>query len=160
MILRKRNSIVIIGWNERAKHLIEILTVISPAQISIIDYSMKKIPYSSNEVVHIRGNSMHDRILHEAGIKNAGLVFITSDLHSTEHDSDSRAIITLLAIKSLNPTAFTIVEILSETNINNAQRAGANEVIYTSKIFAKSVISSISKNNCERGFKNLVGYFK
>ncbi len=26
MVFRKHNSIVIIGWNERAKHLIEILT--------------------------------------------------------------------------------------------------------------------------------------
>ncbi|WP_430538233.1 NAD-binding protein [Cytobacillus oceanisediminis] len=113
---------VIIGWNERAKQLIEILTVISPAKISIIDYSIKKLPISLIEVVHIKGHSMHDRVLEEAGIKKASLVFITSDMHSTEHKSDSSSIIIFLAIKSLNPSAFTVVEILSDTNINNAKR--------------------------------------
>lgn len=150
MLFKRENSIVIIGWNERAKQLIEILTVISPAKISIIDYSIKKLPISLKEVVHIKGNSMHDRVLEEAGIKKASLVFITSDMHSTEHNSDSRSIITLLAIKSLNPSAYTVVEILSDTNINNAKRAGANEVIYTSRIFAKTVINSISKTSLQK----------
>ncbi|WP_394138886.1 NAD-binding protein [Cytobacillus oceanisediminis] len=143
---KNRNTrIVIIGWNERAKKLTEILASISPVKIYIIDNSLHELPFTTEEVVHIKGNSMHDSVLQEAGIKQTGIVFITADMHSTEHDSDARSIISLLAIKTLNPSAFTVVEILSESNINKAKRAGAGEVIYTSKIFARSVISSISE---------------
>ncbi|CAM3913473.1 hypothetical protein GCM10009865_54310 [Aeromicrobium ponti] len=142
-------NIIIIGWNERSKKLIEILPAISPVKIIIIDHSIRDLPTFAEKVVHIRGNSMHDGVLQEAGIKQAGLVFITADMHSTEHNSDSRSIISLLAIKSLNPSAITMVEILSEANINNAKRAGADEVIYTSKIFANSVIRSFSQNSLE-----------
>ncbi|RBP95340.1 TrkA family protein [Cytobacillus firmus] len=140
-------NILIIGWNERAMKLIEIITAISNVKINIIDCSVRELPYSSESVEYIYGNPMFDETLKRAGIKDTNITFITADRHSSETVSDSKSVISLLAIKSLNPSVFTIIEILSDSSIENAKRAGADEVIYTSEIFSNTIINSLSGNS-------------
>ncbi|PWW30556.1 TrkA family protein [Cytobacillus oceanisediminis] len=142
----KFNNILIIGWNERSKNLIEVLTKIYPAlKVMVIDQSFEEEPEYSSRIQFISGNSMHDKILKKSNIHHINAVFITADRRSSEATSDSKSIISLLAIKSLNPSVYTVIEILSNTQILNAKRAGADKVIYTSEIFANSVISKIRR---------------
>src|SRR5690606_15270689 len=53
------------------------------------------------------------------------------------------SILTLPAIKGLNPTVYTIVEILTTHQIQNAKRGGADEIIQTNRISSLVMVNSI-----------------
>lgn len=139
-----KEHIVIIGWNERSRTIIDQLSM--DEQISLIDESLTKAPDTSKNVHFIQGNPTHDAILLKANICDAKLVLITADQGKNEQHSDSFTILTILAIKGLCPSIYCIAEILTNQQINNAKRAGADEIIktnfITSFVMYKSIISN------------------
>ncbi|MGM0974767.1 MAG: NAD-binding protein [Bacillota bacterium] len=137
---------LIIGWNERTKRIIETLSKVkTDLEICIIDNTLEERPIESKMVDFIFGNPMHDDTFEK--VKNIDLIgtaIVTADRHSTsEIDSDTRSIISVLAIKSLNPSIFCIVEILTTSQLLNATRAGANKIVNSSDIIANAVVKEI-----------------
>lgn len=47
------------------------------------------------------------------------------------------SVLTLLAIKGLHPSVYCIVEILTERYVKNAERAGANKILCTSRLSSR-----------------------
>lgn len=143
-MISNQQTLLVIGWNERTKDLIKGFNkLMSDLKIIVIDKSTKQIPYNSERVKFICGNAMFDQTLVNANIDQINTVIITADRHTPETISDTTVIISLLAIKSLNPSIYTIVEIISKTQIPNAKRAGADKIIHTSKDFAHSVVNKL-----------------
>jgi len=145
-----KNHIIIIGWNERTKTLIQSIHSFNrKEQIILIDESLEKNPYESNYIHFIRGRSCLDNILLRANIKEAHTIVITADQSKTETQSDMFTILTLLAIKGLNPNAYVVAEILTEPQLENAKRAGASDIIKSNLLSSYYMIHSITsrKNN-------------
>lgn len=144
------NHIVIIGWNERTKTLIQsIHSLNKKEQIMIIDETLEENPYNSNYIHFVKGRSCLDAILLRANIKEAQTIVITADQSKTETQSDMFTILTLLAIKGLQPSAYVVAEILTESQLENAKRAGANDIIQSNLLSSYYMIHSIAsrKNN-------------
>ncbi|OIJ22253.1 hypothetical protein BKP45_06305 [Anaerobacillus alkalidiazotrophicus] len=140
---KKDNHYVVVGWNERAKNVIFHLQQLNPRQeIVLIDQTMKQCPLKSNMIHFIRGNPLEDATLKRANIQKAHTVVITSNLHGQEAESDAKSIITLLAIKGINPGIYSIVEILTPNQKNNCIRAGADEIIETSLLSSLAMVNS------------------
>ncbi|MFS0863727.1 potassium channel family protein [Fredinandcohnia sp. 179-A 10B2 NHS] len=139
-----RKHIVIIGWNERVRETISLLqTPGKVIDIILIDESLEKNPMPANHFHFIKGNPTHDATLNQANIKDADMVLITADQSKDEVQADMISILTLLAIKGLNPDIYSIVEILTTQQVNNAKRGGADEIIQTNRVSSLVMVNSI-----------------
>lgn len=140
---KKKGHYVVIGWNERAKNMIlHLLQLNDRLDIVLIDQTMKQSPLNNNMLHFIRGNPLEDRTLKRANIEKATTVIITANLHGHEAEADSKSIITLLAIKGLNPNIYSVVEILTPEQKNNCLRAGADEIVETSLLTSLTMVNS------------------
>ncbi|WP_226529164.1 potassium channel family protein [Metabacillus niabensis] len=137
-----KNHVVLIGWNEKAKEMVESLQTVKPfKQIVLIDESLKESPLIEN-VHFIKGNPIHDDTLLKAKVLEADAAIITADQHKNEQDADMCSILVLLAVKGINPQLYCVIEILTEQQTNNATRAGADEIIKTYKLTSHLMMSS------------------
>ncbi|MCZ0756303.1 potassium channel family protein [Anoxybacillus sp. J5B_2022] len=140
----KEGHIVIVGWNERTRELLRQLTERQPlASFVIIDETLTKLPIANKNIHFIKGNPTYDSVLQKANIAKAKMAVITADPHKHETEADMSSILTLVAMKGLHPTLYTIVEILTAQQAANAKRAGADEMIQTNALASFSFIHTI-----------------
>ncbi|WP_077619198.1 potassium channel family protein [Bacillus sinesaloumensis] len=139
-----KKHIIIIGWNERVRETISVLkTPASNTEILLVDDTLEKNPMPGNHFHFIKGDPTRDDTLIKANIQEADMVLVTADQGKDEVHADMLSILTLLAIKGLNPDVFTIVEILTTHQIQNAKRGGADEIIQTNRISSLVMVNSI-----------------
>jgi voltage-gated potassium channel len=136
--------IIIIGWNERVKDTIhQIKGVNPPIDIILVDETLEKNPFPSKHFHFIRGNPTNDDILTKAKAEEASTILITSDQSKDEIQADMCSVLTLLAVKGINPNIYSIVEILTFNQVKNAERAGADEIIQTNKLSSFVMLNSL-----------------
>jgi voltage-gated potassium channel len=128
-----KGHLVVIGWNERSKAIIGSLSK-SNQHILLIDETLNSNPMPFHHVHFIKGKALQDEVLLQANITAAAKVIITADQNLDELQADMNSILTLLAVKGLNPDVGCIVEILTNEQLNNAKRAGADEIIKTNTL--------------------------
>ncbi|MCM3115132.1 potassium channel family protein [Neobacillus sp. MER 74] len=139
--------IIIIGWNERSKELINKLTTTKYQQmIVLIDESLEANPVKSRFVHFIQGKGHVDDTIVKSDIKNAEKVLITADRGNDELQADMNSILTLLTIKGICAQVKCIVEILTREQVINAYRAGADEVIQSNKLTSVFMVNSLHSN--------------
>ena len=139
--------IIIIGWNERSKELINKLTrVNAPQMIVLIDETLEANPVKSRFVHFIQGKGHVDETIIKSDIEKAEKVLITADRGNDELQADMNSILTLLTIKGLCVKVKCIVEILTAEQVVNALRAGADEVIQSNKLTSVFMINSLHSN--------------
>lgn len=125
-----KDHLIVIGWNERTKYLIELIQRINQNQmIVLIDNTLQRFPPHIHPVHFIHGDPTEDTILQKANVQKAGSVLITANNEKKESQADNSTIITTLAVRGNNKDVAIIVEILGKNQIENAVRAGANKII-------------------------------
>ena len=112
------------------------------------------LPHKS--VHFIQGRPNLDKVLIKANIATAKKVIITADQNKDEHQADMNTILTLLAVKGLNPQIESIVEILTYEQIANANRAGADEIIQTNMLTSFVMLQSITSQDMVTSFLDLI----
>lgn len=150
------NHVIIIGWNERSRSIIHTVAE-ARKQIILIDETLKTNPIKDDNVHFIKGRAHKDDTLLSARIQNARKVIITSDQNMDELQADMNTVLTLLAIKGLNPNIHCIAEILTSEQINNARRAGADELILTNSITSAVILNSISSEGHCNSLLDFIG---
>lgn len=141
-----KGHIIIIGWNERSRELIQKLTSkATPEQIVLIDETLEKNP-APKWIHFIQGKSHVDETILKSDINGADKVLITADRGNDELQADMNSILTLLTIKGLSPNVKCIVEILTAEQVINALRAGADEVIQSNKLTSVFMVNSLHSN--------------
>lgn len=142
--VKDQNHLLFIGWNERVKNTIHQLLEMNPKQsIVIIDQTLNKNPIKHDHVFFVKGDPTQDQSLKAANAAKAEVVLITGDQYKSEKDADMCSVLTLLAIKGINPTIYSIIEILTPEQVKNAKRAGADELIETYKLSSYVMLNSI-----------------
>ena len=125
---------IIVGWNGRSKRIIQRIHELTHQQsLVLIDDTLQQHPLPRTNIHFIHGKATLDSVLLKANIKEAARVLITADLRQNELQTDMFSVLTLLAIKGLNPQLYCLVEILTEEQKENALRAGADGIIETNK---------------------------
>ena len=137
------NHVIIVGWNERSRTIIRTLSE-SSKSIILVDETLKSNPIKNDYVHFIKGRANRDDTLLKARIQTARKVIITSDQNLDELQADMNTILTLLAIKGLNPDIRCIAEILTSEQVKNARRAGADDLIPTNALTSAVMLNSIS----------------
>jgi voltage-gated potassium channel len=140
----KSGHIVVVGWNERSKTLIEQIIRNTPEkEIVLIDRTINTNPLHNSNVHYIHGKAYEDKTLDKANVRFAEKVIITANNQVSEEQSDMDSILTLLAVVGMSPVARTIVEILTSAQYENAKRAGAVEIIHTSTIVSTALFKKM-----------------
>lgn len=139
-----KKQTLIIGWNERSRDVImQLIQLKEDTEIVLIDDTLLENPFPNPHVHFIKGKPYYDHVLTQANAKSAKLLLVTADQNTPEYQADMNTILTLIAVKGMNPDIHSIVEILTADHVLNAERAGADEIIQTNKQTSYVMINSI-----------------
>ncbi|MFX3622899.1 MAG: TrkA family potassium uptake protein [Ectobacillus sp.] len=136
--------LIIVGWNERVKHVVSQYKTLYPNKdIVLIDETLPALPPDYSHLFFIKGAPIHDETMRRAGIATAQTIVITADKEKSEAEADTQSILTILTAKGLNERLHCIVEILTPHQIENAKRAGANDVVQANKLTSYALTASM-----------------
>lgn len=125
-----KDHIIIVGWNERTKQLVEMIAdKDSNQEMVLIDRSLNELQYRHYPIHFIHGDPSEDAVLVQANIKEAESVLISSDITAEERKADINTILTTVAVRGNNQDIPINAEILTISQVENAIRAGADTVI-------------------------------
>ncbi|MGG1481408.1 ion channel [Bacillus smithii] len=141
---KEDRHIVIIGWNERSRAFIHRWSLLKNSKsILLIDESLHQNPFSDGRVHFIKGVPYQDDTLQKGNVKQADLVLITADQDKNERQADMATILTIIAVKGMNPNVYCLAEILTAEQVENAKRAGADELIHTNQLASFAMLNSL-----------------
>ncbi|HWO77216.1 MAG TPA: ion channel [Bacillus sp. (in: firmicutes)] len=153
----KKEHLIIVGWNERSRYIIKELTLLYPEiRIVLIDSTLREKPVPDVQVHFIRGSADQDHILQKAGIDKARTVIITADPSVSEVQADMRSILQLIAVKGCNPSIYSVVEILTEKHLNNAIRAGADEIIQSNYLAGSVLLNTLANHGISKALSAIL----
>lgn len=157
LIFKGYHHMIIIGWNERSKELISSISKKDPSKkVVLIDETLDMMPTEYKNVHFIKGRADLDNILLKANIHEAECVVITSDQNKNELYADMNTIITLLAIKGIHPTVRCIAEILTSEQVENARRAGADEIIQSNILTSSFLLNNLESHSTMDSILNVI----
>jgi len=150
------SHIVLIGWNERARQLLEIINERNyETRVVLIDQTLNHIAFEQYPVHFIQGDAKVDYTLMQANIEQADGVIITADPAKKER-SDDFTILSTTAVRGNNKNIPIIVEIFAKNQIENAKRAGATTVLKTNEFMSVLLYHEIYRVNNALPFEDLL----
>ena len=123
--------VMICGWNERGPHLIRQLTA-SGRQIAVIAEERPKDLHG--DVFFVQGSPSDREALVKGGIMKARAAILLWDPNLG--DDDSRTILTGLAVESMRPEVYTVMELHNPENEHYARYAQVDDILYTDSLIA------------------------
>ncbi len=126
---RMRNHVVVVGYGTKGRSAVETLETsgVNPAQIVIIDGRSSAISDANlRGFAAIEGDATRRDILRRAEIIKAREVIITLD-------RDDSAILVMLTVRQLNPSAHVVVAVREEDNASLLRQSGADAVVTSSE---------------------------
>jgi voltage-gated potassium channel len=140
---RMRNHVVVVGFGTKGRSAVETLETsgVNPAQIVVID----SVPTAISDAnvrgyAAIEGDATRRDILRRAEIVKAREVIITLD-------RDDSAILVMLTVRQLNPSAHVVVAVREDDNASLLRQSGANAVVTSSEAVGRLLgLSAVSPN--------------
>lgn len=155
------NHLIFIGWNEKTRQLIQVVTDIFPdIEIVLIDHSEKRISFQNYPIHFIKGDATEDYVLHMANIEHASRVLISANDLKSEKHSDNWTILATLAIRGNNKDVPIVAEILTKVQIGNALRAGATTIIRSNDFMSILFFHELSHVKTATPFEDITHLLK
>jgi voltage-gated potassium channel len=140
---RMRNHIVVVGFGTKGKSAVETLknNGLNPTQMVVIDSRPSAINDANlRGYAAIEGDATQREILRRAEIMKAREVLITVD-------RDDSAILVMLTVRQLNPSAHVVVAVREDINASLMRQSGANAVVTSSEAVGRLLgLSAVSPN--------------
>jgi voltage-gated potassium channel len=140
---RMRNHVVVVGFGTKGRSAVETLETagVNPAQVVVIDSRPSAISDANlRGFAAIEGDATRRDILRRAEIIKAREVIITLD-------RDDSAILVMLTVRQLNPSAHVVVAVREDDNASLLRQSGANAVVTSSEAVGRLLgLSSVSPN--------------
>ena len=126
------DHIILCGWNDRTKEILKDLRAdcrSADKPIALVA-EIETNPASEDEHLHFVRGTETEADLKRAGIERAETVVLVGDRSLVDYPArDAKAVLAVLTVKSLNPSAYAIVELAGEENVQHCKHAGADEII-------------------------------
>ena len=140
---RMRNHVVVVGFGTKGRSAVETLqnSGVNPAQVVVIDSRPSAISDANlRGLAAIEGDATRREILRRAEIVKAREVIITLD-------RDDSAILVMLTVRQLNPSAHVVVAVREDDNASLLRQSGANAVVTSSDAVGRLLgLSAVSPN--------------
>ena len=138
-----RNHVVVVGYGTKGRSAVETLQTsgANPAQIVVIDPKPGAIVDANlRGFAGIEGDATRRDVLRRAEIIKAREVIITLD-------RDDSAILVMLTVRQLNPSAHVVVAVREDDNASLLRQSGANAVVTSSEAVGRLLgLSAVSPN--------------
>ncbi len=126
-----KDHVIVCEWNERAESIIEELRSdvrMQDVPIVLIADNITSKPVDDENLYFVFGE-VCEKALEKACVKKARTIIILGDERLEGNNRDAKVVLTTLAVETLNPKAYTIVELVHGENRVHCERANADEVI-------------------------------
>jgi voltage-gated potassium channel len=138
---RMRNHVVVVGFGTKGKSAVETLqnNGMNPTQVVVIDSRPSAITDANvRGYAAIEGDATRREIQRRAEIVKAREVLITVD-------RDDSAILVMLTVRQLNPSAHVVVAVREDDNASLLRQSGANAVVTSSEAVGRLLgLSAVS----------------
>ncbi|MCD6358358.1 MAG: NAD-binding protein [Dehalococcoidia bacterium] len=139
-----KGHILICGWNATAADTIAELSyskILRKLPITIIDDMIEINPVRSSVASFVHGNSSEVRSLEQANAREAAYAIVLS--RNQTPAADQQTVLTVLAIKHINPEVHICAELNDIENECHLRRAGCDTVVNTSLLTSKLLALSL-----------------
>ncbi|CAN5537306.1 hypothetical protein BH23CHL10_BH23CHL10_13730 [soil metagenome] len=133
------DHIVVCGWNETARDLIEELKGDEFTTKVVVLHSSERNP-AGDGVYFVRGDITSTDDLERCGIREASSAIVFPVDRSNE--ADMRSILAVMAIESIAPNVRTVVEANNPMHVPHFRRAEADEILVTSRLASRLLARS------------------
>jgi voltage-gated potassium channel len=145
------NHIILCEWNNRAREILkELRTDERCAETPIILIAAIDMKPVDDENLYFIQGAVNEENLTRANVFKAKTVIILGKDNLDDNARDAQAVLSTLAVESMNRDAYTIVELVDEKNVRHCERANADEIIvgteFSSKLISRAALDhGISK---------------
>ena len=161
---RVKNHILICGWSSKGAEIIREIrgrggedgrrrvVILAPLRAS---------PTKDELTTFIAGDPSRATDLQRAGLERADVAIVLADNSYPDIDveeMDSRTLLTTLAIESLNPNCYTIVEVVHSTNRDHFNRTHADELVVSAHLTGALLAHSAVARGLSRIVDDLLTY--
>jgi voltage-gated potassium channel len=139
--------IIICGWSPKGLEIIKELRAkeVEDARPIVILADIATTPVKDKATEFVRGNPSDSEDLRRAGLDRASTVIVLSDQSNASLDADdldARALLTTLAVESLNPDVYSCVEVVKSENRQHFERTRANELVVSAELTGSLLAAS------------------
>jgi len=156
-----RGHVVICGWSGKGAEIIRELRareVEDPRRIVVLA-SLEHDPTKVDHVQFIRGDPSDEDDLRRAGIDLCTIAIVLADESTpaaTDAERDARTLFTVLAIETVNPDAYSCVEVIRSENKRHFANTHANELVISAEVTGALLAGSARNPGLSRVVTNLV----
>lgn len=141
------DHVILCEWNYRMQFILKELRLASQfKEIPIVLIAnIERNPIDDENLFFIQGQ-VSDETLERANLVKAKTVIILGDDSLDYTARDAKVILSTLTVESINPKAYTIVELVNEAYVMTCKRAKADEIIVSSEL-SSMLISQATLNH-------------
>jgi voltage-gated potassium channel len=138
--VRLKDHIVICGWSGKGPEIINELRGRGDAEAKravVILAALKDNPSRDSLTTFVHGDPTKAEDLERAGIKAARSAIVVADNSYPDIDveeMDSRTLLSALAIETLSPNVYTVVEVIRSENLDHFARTKADELVVSARL--------------------------
>lgn len=157
--LRKmKDHIVVLGWAPRVRHLLAQLQTgdLKTARPVVLVADLPKNPAADLGVQFVSGDPTDEEALLEAGVRRAYGAVVLADLSA--RDPDARTLLIALAVEHLNPSIYTVVEVVDPRNVRHFQHANVDEVVCLNQFSEYLILQSLVSPGLSHLFRSLLEF--
>ncbi len=135
-----KDHIIICGWNPRAKQIVQVMQrdAFGKGAPIVVLANLPQNPLLDSNIKLVTGDPLVGADLERAGVKVARSAIVITDESENQHHSDSiqdaRGVMTVLAIKSANPSLHVVAEVRDPANRHHFEHARADELIVNAEM--------------------------
>ncbi|WPD24806.1 MAG: ion channel [Candidatus Electrothrix aestuarii] len=143
--------IIICEWNHRAKAILNELRADPQTEQTpvVLIADIEEVPLEDPYLVFIRG-VVCEETLEKAHLKKAQTIIVLGDDTAEPTARDAKVVLTTLAVESMNPHVYSVVELVDKKNEAHCLRANADEIIIGSELSSHLIASAASDHGISR----------
>ena len=131
--------VLVCGWNRKGPEIVRELRareVEDPRELVILA-ERETTPLDEKGITFIRGNPSSADDLARAGLERVSTVIVLADesnISNEPDDVDARSLLTTLAVETINPHAYSCVEVIKSENRVHFERTHADELVVSAEL--------------------------
>ncbi|MBP5211432.1 MAG: NAD-binding protein [Pyramidobacter sp.] len=149
---------IVWGWNGRAEVVLKEL-IASGTQVAIITKT-KPAELSHYDAFFVAGEPTSDQRLLQAGIDKAesAIIFAERTEGLSNDEIDAHTVLTTLAVETLRPEIYTVIELLNPANERHARRTGVDDIVFCERTLADIVAASASQQGISSFISDILSF--
>jgi voltage-gated potassium channel len=131
--------LLICGWNRKGSEIVRELRAreVEDRREIVILADRETSPLDEKGITFIRGNPSSADDLNRAALVDVSTVIVLADESNVSNDPDdvdARSLLTTLAIETINPGAYSCVEVIKSENRVHFERTRADELVVSAEV--------------------------